>query len=662
MSRFFQVNLVFFLVTCGPALPTTNGQPPAPDKQPPPKRVTLTELGRLYLDLELPLPPKEVGFAVIGMGLLPWQIERYPNPNDGLGPLKSDCRFQFAIEDPSIKGQYRVWAGFRVSMEKRVDQFWRTAPSPKTVLQVIKLDRLRSNFFYQVACDEELIFAMQCHLLGHEELASFFYRRCQKTAQQPLEQTLLIEAWNHWARELDNPEMDRARLAGKFKILVERHRFVSLLEEQHGATPGSKNWAEQHQELLDRLTLTLKPIYGAGANPGSAKSLIDDLVNSNPPPQPPDSLRLASDLWEGEDPIRPRPIPDSSPFQDVEQKLFLLGFDAIPLLIEHVDDRRLSRIRTIWGGGGQPTRTLRAWDFPTVGERARAILSTFFDLSRDGGSSGWKTKKADYLSAWKPMSALNESDFVAAKIASPQAINWNFLSFIKTKYPNRVIDLYRKALLEDQEFPYFQELVQFIVQSNLPRSEKMELLIEGAKNKWAYYQVYCLAGLLELDEVIFAKHWIAALSRFPTEFPKEKAACYQIYLLDLGLCCQDRPTQERVLALTQKLPIPAKIALLAELPNANYRPKKHLVLSFLARFLDDDSVYHSQDHQPFKDLNSLFRGFEKIEVRNYAANQILDILGVELPLNDQTPEDEWVRVREFVQDEVDRYLELMKPK
>lgn len=624
----------------------------------------MADLGKLYLDLELPLPPKEVGFAIIGTDFLPWQVDRYPNPNDGLGSLKSDYRFQFAIEDPNIKGQYRVWGGLQVRTQKRVERFQRTAPSPNMVLQIMKMDRLRSNLYHYIACDEELIFAIQCYLLGHGELASFFYRRCQKAAQEPLEQTLLIEAWNHWARDLDNPEMDRAKLAKKFQILVVRHRFISLLEERHGETPIGKNWThEAHQGLLDRLTLTLRPVYGTRAKPGSAESLIDELVNSVPQPELPAPGHLHLDLWERENQIRLTRNKYSYPFHDVEQKLFLLGFDAIPLLIEHVDDSRLSRIRSIKGGGTEgPPRTLRTWNFPTVGERIRAILSTFFDLSRDGNYSGWKTKKADYLNAWKPMSVMKESDFVAKKIANPRDLNWNCFWFIIAKYPNQVVDLYRKVLLDEQEFIFFYELIRFIVESNLPRSEKLELLIDGVKHKSAYYQVACLAGLLELDEAIFTKHCFAALSRFPMEFPKEKAGSYQINLLELGLRSQDRPTRNLAVSLAKKLPVPAKIALLAEMPCANYWPKKHLTLSFLTQFLDDDSVYHDKDHTPFKDLNSLFRGFEKIEVRNYAANEILEILGIELPLDDKTSEDEWKKVREFVQDEVDRYLELMKAK
>lgn len=200
MSRSVQMGpiLLFFVHWLAPL--SASAQPPAADKQLPLKHPALTDLGKLYLDLELPVPSKDVGFAILGTGLPPWQFERYGNPADGLGPLKSDYWFQFATEDPNIKGQYRVWVGFRVNSHKRVEQFQRTAPSPSVVLQVMKMDRLRSIFSYPAACDEELIFAIQCHLLGHSELATFFYRRCRKMAQEPLDQTFLIEAWNHWAR------------------------------------------------------------------------------------------------------------------------------------------------------------------------------------------------------------------------------------------------------------------------------------------------------------------------------------------------------------------------------------------------------------------------------------------------------------------------------
>ncbi len=110
------------------------------DERPSWNHPTLAELGTLYRKLELPLPPKDVGFAIVGSGLRAWQRDR--PVLDGRGPLESEFRIRLATEDPKAPGIYLVWRGLELELDEGIEQFQRTAPSPDIVLQVMKMERL----------------------------------------------------------------------------------------------------------------------------------------------------------------------------------------------------------------------------------------------------------------------------------------------------------------------------------------------------------------------------------------------------------------------------------------------------------------------------------------------------------------------------------------
>jgi len=108
MSRQVPVVLLMALLLAGwPGVSPIRAQPPAAPAAPL-KHPSLSELGKLCKSLDLPLPPKDAGFAILSNGRLPWQTDRNnPNP-DSLHSLTSKFQFHFATEDPEIKGGYRV--------------------------------------------------------------------------------------------------------------------------------------------------------------------------------------------------------------------------------------------------------------------------------------------------------------------------------------------------------------------------------------------------------------------------------------------------------------------------------------------------------------------------------------------------------------------------
>ncbi len=654
------------LQLCAPDPEAANAQSPTPGDNPSVKRLDLEGLGQLYKNLELPLPPKDAGFAIVG-DPAPWRFLRDLPHNDP--SLRSDYRYRFGTEDPACKGRYLVWKCFDVEVSTGVRQFRKAAPSPEAVLQVMRMDRLDDN--PHSPSEKESIFAIQCHLLGHQELAAFFYKRCQKMSPLPLEHWLRIDAWNYWVGKLHHLDADRADLVRKLNALVDRHRIFQPDHEIPEALVKSPNdkqpLYERQRAFLARLEWSLKPAYGARAKPGSAQRLMDEMVLSG---EPPGSAPIPADdpsLWDRAVQIQQRRRQRGRDFQlsVAEKKVIALGFDAIPVMIEHVDDTRLTRHSTLSIGSSGPQRSqfdARVSDFQTVGHRIRHLLSAYFDLSTEIKSGAWNIKKSDYLAAWHTLSLMKETDFVARTITSKRDLNQFFILLLSARHPDQAIELYKKQLLNKHESNLFSDLTIFLIHSQLPKPEKLTLLSQGTQHPSPQYQVRSLEGLLELDDATFNRHCKELLTQFPKEWAMNDAAWHHVAILELAFCSVDPAIRELAYRQAKRMPAHARIALLAHLAWADFRPSKNLALSHMARFLDDQEVYRFDQKHTEGNLSSSFRGFEKIEVRNYAADQILDVLGIGMPLDDKTSDADWARIRDFVQEEVHRRLELEKGK
>src|SRR5262249_11130850 len=110
-------------------------------------------------------------------------------------------------------------------------------------------------------------------------------------------------AWDYWTRQLLDPRTDRARAGKRLKELIRQHKDLDT---------------QDNRTLLRSLDLALLPRKG---KPGTVEALIEELVD------------CCADMETGEG------------FEREEHYLRIvrLGFDAVPALIDHLDDDRLTR-------------------------------------------------------------------------------------------------------------------------------------------------------------------------------------------------------------------------------------------------------------------------------------------------------------------------------
>jgi hypothetical protein len=220
------------------------------------------------------------------------------------------------------------------------------------------------------------------------------------------------------------------------------------------------------------------------------------------------------------------------------------------------------------------------------------------------------------------------------------------------RFPRKTIEFYKEVLSKNIEFPYFYSLVNFILDSDLPRTTKIELLTQGVHHTRLDFQSDALAGLRELDNPLFTKLCLESLAKPPKELKENGHVRHHLRLLQLALSVQDRTTQQFVADSVKSLAPHLKVAMLE---NTNYIwwPSKKDALLFYASFLQDSDIY-SKSEKNEETYPGGFPTFDEIEVRNFAAYQILKLLEIDCPLNESTPGKTWTTVRAFVKNEIDR--------
>ncbi len=645
MPRIAHFSWSLFLIMAGWGSSPLPAQPqvPAAVEKPASNQPGLFELAKLYQEFDLPLPPKKAFFAITDEG----------TPTVFAPADKKDILYQlrFAIGDPHSKSQYRVWSGFRVHREETLALVFSKLPTPEKVMPFLRLNRLRGEYEPGNESYSELVFAIQCQLLGHFELAKFFYRRCVRFDSRRMDQNLVLIAWNYWASEFGNPKREMPLVAKKLRQLIDKHRLLEMITQ---GNPKAKEELEKdgqdHHDLVTRIELTLntKP-----AKPGSIEAMIDKLLmdatagNGNgisPEEEEDDDEVEMRQEGEGQKRISNEKKPDP------KAELRNLGFVAIPVLIDHVDDERIIRHPPISLEIRQST-FVNARSYRTVGAIARQILLTFFDLNSE------ESTKEDYLKSWNEIKSLKESEFVSKALESKSSHSWLFLDFVLTKHHDKFISYYPSLLKKYTDSINAQSFISMVSNSKIPIKTKIDMLASSVRDGTMLQKYSALGALLDLDNVVFSKHFQETLEKPAKKGLSEKEERYRRDIIKLGFYSKDsqiRGLSERcAMALPLKLKLEIALDISANVFDETTGSKAR---AFIFPFLEDKSLYKlaEGEHWPLFRLN---HNIGQIEIRNLMALNLLKIMDIHIPVDDETTEETWAQIRMLTKEEIDRRLE-----
>jgi hypothetical protein len=468
----------------------------------------------------------------------------------------------------------------------------------------------------QISEDDALILAVQCHARGWKKLALELLERSGKPATRT--SRLNRSAWDYWKGHLSAPKIDRAPIGRRLKALMRQDR---------------ESDTEANRGLLRSLDLALAP---RKSKPGSIEALIDDLVDGD------DSWQIKGGVYNG--------LAEVS--ADAHWNLAKRGFEAVPALIDHLDDERLTR-SVFYPGNNHP------------GEINLCVQHLVSDLLRElawdnfGGGLGNVVEKDDVRKWWAEARKKTEEAYLLDRVFPPKSADGEpvqprvpLLNIIIARYPGDIPALYRKVL--DQRTDVDPGSWAFVIENlKLPKKDKLDLFLHAAGHKEWMHRVPALAAIRNLDRKRFNALLLPALEELPRDVSGPYWICSEAGIADLVPDSDD----PRVWAALEKAAKRASVGLRMELLGRRHREDKRQLrawLRLLGAFLEDATA---RDRDVGKQFEGPHAGFfyPYLEVRNFAAMEILEQSGVkvEVRLRDAMG---WAEVRRAARTVLNREL------
>jgi hypothetical protein len=567
-------------------------------------KTALPELLKLYVELGLPLPSKEaklVRYEAGGGGIV----------NGVVQPKRFSLAFEIKVatktEPPTL---------LRGVCDQPV--YW---IKKATEVQPTKnaLEGTDGDWF-------GLPLAIQCQSRGWGELAGILFVRSQKNAKDSPQKQLLSDAWDYWSEKLISEKSDRMEISKRLKDLILRDKEVNT---------------EVNQALLKSLDLALLP---SKAKPGSFEALIDKLVDFR-------GTSGAMNEGFGE--------PD-----DCYISIAKLGFEAVPTLIEHLDDERLTR-GLMQGFNNFPSFNLRVQH--VVSDLLEGLAGPEIEFDWLRRQQGWTVKKADAVQWWLKAQKVNEEAYLLKHFldADEQAdggrgarINQHRLCVLRAKYPKRIAELYKENLDKHPGLESFT-LAQAVLTCPLSKEGKIELYLHAIKNKERCHHVPALGALSKLDPKRFADLLIRAIEDFPKDTQEDYWRCDIVAIANMAVHCDD----PRVWPLLEKVARRSSLGLKMEILHAacdggypDFAQHRVDLLSLLSQFLDDPALRDKSADKRFQGPGAGFP-YEKIEVRDAVALDMAWVLKIDIETNLNRTPAEWAKIRERVHQAMKREMD-----
>ena len=398
------------------------GAPENPNQQQPSEQ-TMNRLVKLYGDFGLPFPPPDAPLIRVPTG---W------NRSIKEGKSEPIYTLGFLLKPADDKQPAEILVGpckSTFAPTKGDDEIERIKPED------VRVSELSFDWKTEFSLNVGPALAIQCFQRSHTELAEKlmaaspgavrgsgpvavstggpWMRHRQSPAYtgrpgDPAEVLLGGTAWSFWLNELMKSESD-------WKTIRERMAKVVAEIPSLNDTP--------RKALLESLDAALQP---TNAPAGSIEAAIDALVNC--------SNNFSTT------PRNKKPHP-------TYEKLLLLGFEAVPALIEHLEDKRLTRSLMVGFN-----------NFPTAPRRISELVSDLLgDLMGEPDKGDWLPRQLGSPLAkervkkwWSGAEKIGEENYVRKHVL-PRTGETRFpqpthLRIIETRYPKHLPSIYREML------------------------------------------------------------------------------------------------------------------------------------------------------------------------------------------------------------------------
>lgn len=445
----------------------------------------------------------------------------------------------------------------------------------------------------------DLRFAVQCHERGWKSMARAAFRKWLSKAERNAERQLACDAWEFWLAELSEGQTPLPLCAKYLRRAFPR----TGIDAEDGECAA----------LLRSLDLAAAPTNSA---PGSDDALIDELIDQPGTPGESEAYRA----------------------------LARRGFAAVPALIAHLGDDRLTRFCNPLG------LYRREWGcFLRVRDVAHQLLCEFAGV-RLGDANDIASRTFAAGRWFADAQKVGEEEYLVARVGrltgQPVAA---LLPLLFEKYPRRVPEAYR-AVLDNQPSTYAtgDRCARAIAEGPLALDEKRKAFEFAATHSDPGHRLTGLDYLIDFDAKRGAELLAATLDALPADadIPELRFA---------GLVAKvAEPKAWEALGRAAKRAGPDTRAELLFLVADQTKPapgaRKHR-LALLASYLDDDSRWDGQSRNSSGVVPAAMpanRTFAQSEVRNWAAMKLAEVLGLNQKPDRDWSAEQWAALREKV--------------
>ncbi len=537
------------------------------------------------------------------------------DPGDG-SQFEPFPRFVSKSDDPQKQFTYN--RGFH---KREIDKkYYVREVSPEGVTSA----RLKSLLLRSDRFDIGIVIAIQAYQRGWSKTGLEYMTVALAKYRRDARRDFATIAYDYWWYQISEPSSDRSSVLASMRTVL-----------------ASGLYSPEHKDtgLLNDLEASLKP---STAPPGSIEAEIDALVDFH------DKGYGRADVWS-----LSRQLPRVA--DPRYSKLWLRGFDAVPALMRHLDDPRLTR----YYNPGE----MNGVDYVVrVGQVVSCIVSGLANGTEAIGITGSpehyevKTTLAGTERWWKAASVLGEEKYLLQNVLpekddSNETVNVHNAVLIAVKYPFDLPEVYRAMITR---FPHSRKwtLAQLIKESNLPLRVRLPLLVQGATTGDDQQRQGALRQLVDMKRPEAAEIVLHRITSLPSTPPGPYCTCEAGWISSLAAEI-DRPDLWLALHrlavrsdVWQRLEIIHEVMCLC----GKKLPHRHAV-DFALKFVNDLSVRVAPTNRfAGSPENSRYEGpfadgdVDRITVRDSVLRNIGYAIGAELSPNFDWPKprmDAW---------------------
>jgi hypothetical protein len=448
----------------------------------------------------------------------------------------------------------------------------------------------------EVNCDP-LYLAVAAHQHNWESLALAAIRKCAlANGQWDTEEWIARRGWNHWKERIHGDPGTPLPLIAKY--LKRALPLVGLEDERNRA-------------VIRSVELAAVP---RNSTPGSDDALIDEL------------LGLTGDLPSG---VTSAGGLRSNPrYRAILRRVFA----AVPALIAHLDDERITRSFR-WGNGPDRRENLRVRDI------ARDILEQLH-----GGEFEAEDNLPALVTAvgkwFADAHKLGEGKYLATRILGDREGDVYFRAMmfwlLTEKYPERLSGVFRAVIdARPNQHHAAWHYAKAIAESPVPEADARKALEYAATQENSALRAAGIYYLRPFDPTRAHELLLRGLAAMPTHPVGDEVAL-------AGIAAEGTDADEwKALSLAvRRADAASRVELLGEIARAKTSKAHKQRLAFLADYLTDDAVR--------VDERITVSPFRRIEVRNWAAIQLAELLKIDAEPGDHWTAKQWSDLREKV--------------